>query len=262
MLVYAAAFVVVRVQQFWLATIMQPCESRGSPVRTCRERNSILSAYIFWSGQSQLNNLIFHTSITYTSRPDIFDMAEYFGAAAASIALLTQLTQCGVQIHKAIKKIKRSRTDIAELADETIIFAGLCDDFLRTRNGERKVSTRGNSSMESLDAWIKKTLKGLQEVLQTVEGLRKRRSRTSLEKRLIAYLEWFFSASLVKRLRENMSVATDSVQGFSTLICIQKLNEELQMLRVALTRPSRRKEIEEELGMSIEDKINILQQAV
>ncbi|KAF2623605.1 hypothetical protein BU25DRAFT_177347 [Macroventuria anomochaeta] len=189
-------------------------------------------------------------------------MAEIFGAVVGGVALSTQLTQCGKKIRKAIKKIKSSRRDISELADDTVIFAGLCEGFLRACADGREAHIGRSSSIGSLNIWIKKTLAGLHELLRKVEALKHDPRYRSWQDTLIAYLEWFFSTSSVKHLRANMAVARESINGFSNLMCIQKLNEELRMLRIALTRPMSRAEIERNLRLEIEEKIDLVKQAI
>jgi hypothetical protein len=191
-------------------------------------------------------------------------MADIFGAAVAGIALLTELTKFGIAIRKATKRIKNSRRDIAELTDETVIFAGLCEEFLRTCADDHEAkSSAAASSIGPLNAWIKRTSTGLYELLRKVEAVGpESRDQYSLQETCIAKLEWFFSKDTVRRLRDSLTVARASISGFSNLICIEKLNQELHMLYKALSSRSSRQEAELELGMSIEEKIRMVRQAM
>jgi hypothetical protein len=173
-------------------------------------------------------------------------MADIFGAAVAGLALLTELTKFGIAIRKATKRIKNSRRDIAELTDETVIFAGLCEDFLRTCANDREAKSTG-----------------LCELLRKVEAVGPEpKHQYSLQEVLIAKLEWFFSKDAVRRLRGSLTVARASISGFSNLMCIRKLNEELQMLREALSSRASRQKVELKLGMSVEEKIRMVRQAM
>jgi hypothetical protein len=191
-------------------------------------------------------------------------MADIFGAAVAGLALLTELTKFGIAIRKATKRIKNSRRDIAELTDETVIFAGLCEDFLRTCANDREAkSSAAASSIGPLKAWIKRTSTELCELLRKVEAVGPEpKHQYSLQEVLIAKLEWFFSKDAVRRLRGSLTVARASISGFSNLMCIRKLNEELQMLREALSSRASRQKVELKLGMSVEEKIRMVRQAM
>jgi hypothetical protein len=191
-------------------------------------------------------------------------MADIFGAAIGGIALLSQLTKFGIAIRKATKRIKNSRRDIAELTDETVIFAGLCEEFLRTCADDHEAkSSAAASSIGPLNAWIKRTSTELRELLRKVEAIGPEpKHQHSLQQTLIAKLEWFFSKDTVRRLRDSLTVARASISGFSNLVCIKKLNEELQMLREALSSRDSRQKVELKLGMSVEEKIRMVRQAM
>jgi hypothetical protein len=190
-------------------------------------------------------------------------MAEIFGAVAAGVALCTELTKFGVAIRKAAERIKNSRRDIAELTDETVIFAGLCEEFLRACADNREANSSAALSIRPLSAWIKRTSTGLCELLRKVEAVGPDpRHQYSLQERLIAYLEWCFNKDTVKRLRDFLNVARTSMSGLSNLMCIRKLNEELQMLYAALSNRISRRKVEIKLGMTIEEKIRMVRQAM
>jgi hypothetical protein len=190
-------------------------------------------------------------------------MAEIFGAVAAGIALCTQLTQFGIAIHKATKDIRNSRRDIVKLADETILFASSSEDFLRSCADDSQAKSSATYSIRPLIIWINKTKIGLFKLLQNVEALQSNpKDRPSLQNVLIAYLKWHFSKREVKCLRVSLSIARASMNGYSNLICIRKLEEELQLLSRALDNAASRVEIEKRLGMSIEDKIELIKESM
>jgi hypothetical protein len=190
-------------------------------------------------------------------------MAEIFGAVAAGIALCNQLTQFGIAIHRATKDIKNSRRDIIKLADETILFASSSEDFLRFCADDHQAKSTATCSIRPLTAWIRKTKTGLFKLLDNVEALRSDPiNRPSLQKVLIAYLMWYFSKKEVKCLRVSLNIARASMNGYSNLMCIQKLKEELQLLRRALKNAAIRKEVEKKFGISVEDKIKLVEHAM
>jgi hypothetical protein len=190
-------------------------------------------------------------------------MAEVFGAVAAGVALCTELTKLGRAIHKATKRIKNAGRDIAELTDETVIFAGLCEDFLRTCADDHDAESSAVSSILPLNAWVKRTSTGLCDLLRKVEAIGPEpMHQYSIQNTLIAHIEWFFSKETVRRLRDSLTVARASMSGFSNLMCIRKLNEELHMLGAALSNRTSRKDIELRFGMSVEEKIRMVKQAM
>lgn len=187
-------------------------------------------------------------------------MADIFGAVAAGITICAQLAEFGKAIRKATKRIKNSRRDIADLSDETVIFAGLCEEFLRTFTDTK---SKAASSVAPLITWLRRTNTELSELLQKVEALTPDPTyRVSIQETLIAYLEWYFSKNAVKKLRASLTIARESMNGFSNVLCIQKLNEELQILKNALRDASSRKTMEEKLGVKLERKIKMVEQAM
>jgi hypothetical protein len=188
-------------------------------------------------------------------------MAEIFGAAVGGVALCATLVDIGLAIHKATKRIKNTRQDVAELTNETMIFAGLCDEFFRTCVDDQEAMRGAASSILALKAWIEKTSTELLALLQKVEAVGPAaRFRHSLQDTLIAYLEWLSSKDTVKRLRNSLTVARASIDGFSNLMCIRKLNEELRVLYAILANETDRRKAELELGMKLEEKIQMVQQ--
>ncbi|KAJ8111518.1 hypothetical protein OPT61_g5914 [Boeremia exigua] len=185
---------------------------------------------------------------------------EVAGLALAGLALIGPLTKCGIEVKETFKKIKSSRRDISKLADDTVIFAGLCTDFLQICANEHKAHADKSAPIKCLIAWIRKMLKALRKILQKVKALDQ--SPLSLQDKIIAYIEWFFSTSTVERLRANINFASVNIQGFTNVMFIEKINEELRMLKRALKQPSKHKEIEGDLGMSIGEKIDLLKKSI
>jgi hypothetical protein len=186
-------------------------------------------------------------------------MAEIFGAVAGGMAVCGQLKDLGIWIYEATKRIKNSRRDVLELSDEAVIFAGLCEDFLRTCEDDY----RTKKSVRRLFAWLKQTQIALSNLFEKVKVLSQDSEyHYSFQEICIAYWDWFASKNLVKGLRASLRIAGIGISGFSNLMCIRKLNKELQMLRLALTNADSRREMEKKLGMKIEEKMKVVQRAM
>jgi len=188
---------------------------------------------------------------------------EIFGAVVGGITLCAQLSRLGNDVREAINRIKNSRRDVLALSDEAVIFAGLSTEFLRLCNEDHAANKDLVSSIYRLKNWIKRTNRGITQLLKKVGALLPdSRSKRSLEERCIARLEWFGSKKSVESLRALMSMARTSIDGFSNLIYIRKLKEELDVLKLALTNARDRKIIEERFGIALEEKIKMVQQSM
>jgi hypothetical protein len=168
-------------------------------------------------------------------------MAEIFGAVAAGLTICTQLAQLGNAIRKGVKRIKNARKDVLELSDEAVLF----------------------TSLDRLVAWLEQPESALSELLEKVKALiRDPKYQYSWQEKCIAQIEWFGSKGAVKRLRASLSIARSSISGYSNLMCIQKLNEELRMLHLATRCDENRRIVQAQLGMTLEKKIDIVERAM
>jgi hypothetical protein len=188
-------------------------------------------------------------------------MAEIFGAVAAGIAIGSKLIQLGCAIQRSIERIKNSRKDIEDLANETIIFAGLYQKFLRACDDDRHAKTTDAPAVIPLIDWAEGTLKKLNKLLRKVESLYPQtKVRTKLEDTCIARIVWFGSTRKVQALRNSLSVARESIHGFSNLMCLEKLKDQLKLLKEALRDRNKCREPEERLGVKLEDSIRKIEQ--
>lgn len=188
-------------------------------------------------------------------------MAEIFGAVAASIAVGSELIRLGCAIQKRIKRIKNSRKDIQKLANETIMFAGLYQRFLRACDEDPNAYRTDAAATRPLITWAQSTVDSLKELLQKVEALHPQsKPRFNFEDKAISHLVWYRSASAVKTLRVSLSVARESINGFSNLMCLDKLKELLKAINLAMNDPVKRSELEQKLGGTLEDKILVVNQ--
>lgn len=189
-------------------------------------------------------------------------MAEVLGAVAAGVALGSELVRIARSIQKVTKRIQHARRDVADLTKEAIIFAGLYQKFLHTCADDLKDRAKNNTSMMHLISWTRATLRGLRNLLKKVRPLQSNpKCYYSLSETLSAQWTWLFSARRVEGLRASLSVARECINAISNLICINKLDIELKLLKAALRSDrERRRVLEKELGMSLEDKIRMLEQ--
>lgn len=66
---------------------------------------------------------------------------------------------------------KNARRDVEEHTDETVLFVGLWEDFMRTCAIDQQSESCGDPSFGTLTRWIKNMLSGLFEILKKVEAL-------------------------------------------------------------------------------------------
>ncbi|KAL6704782.1 hypothetical protein ACN47E_007586 [Coniothyrium glycines] len=187
-------------------------------------------------------------------------MAEVFGAVAAGIALTSQLIKIGKSIRETIKGIQHTRQDVTELADEVIIFAGLYRDFLRTCSNDLKANASTALSAHRLEIWTKSIIHKFRDIVRDTEALIPKKSRCSVSESFKAHWKWFFSSSFVDGLRASLRVARETINAFTSLSLLKKLNSHLDLLRQALHNSENRQLIEEEYGMDLEEKIMEVEQ--
>jgi hypothetical protein len=262
----------VRVNHRWLVEIMHP---RHTHCFTGRDADIVLTGilvlYRLMSNfpisldcYSRLRDLHIQVTCDLGLNTRLLIMAlEILGAVAAGVALCTTLVESGKAIRKATKRIRNARKDVLELSDEAVIFAGLCEDFLHTCNDHREAKSRVFGSLHRLVAWLDHFKNALSELLNKVKAIiRDPRYHYSWEKKCSAYLEWMGSKSTVKKLRASLELAISSISGYSNLMYIQRLHEELQMLKLALENERSRQTIEEKFGMTLEEKIEMVLQSM
>jgi hypothetical protein len=183
-------------------------------------------------------------------------MAEILGAVAAGIPICSQLVITGRAIQRAAERVKNSRCDVEKLANETIIFAGLFRRFLDACKEDEDARSTDAASVYTLIGWAQGVVANLGELLGQVNALdRKLRPRPSLEKIAIARVVWFANKKPVDALRASLSVARESMQGYSNLMFLHKLNEQIKMLKEALIDNTKRSVLEKQLGITLEARI-------
>jgi hypothetical protein len=187
-------------------------------------------------------------------------MAEVAGAIIGGIGICSQLFRLGREVRKAVKTIRNSRRDIEKLARETLIFAALYQRFSVTCE-ESSINSSDAVAIAELNTWAQTSVDGLKELMHKVKPLLPdEKSSHTIERVLIARLEWLFSTSTIKALRASLSVARESINGFGTLMLVNKLNTEIALLKDALKNQETRRKLETQYGIPLEEKIRGLEQ--
>jgi 23S rRNA A2030 N6-methylase RlmJ len=107
-------------------------------------------------------------------------------------------------------------------------------------------------------AWAEEAVHGFKELLDRVQALIGDSLSSKLDT-LIARVRWYFSENEVKFLRSSLSVARESMRGFSNIRVIEKLDEQMRLLKAAIAKGSQRT-IEDQLGVDLEERIRMLVQ--
>lgn len=187
-------------------------------------------------------------------------MAEIFGAVVAGVSVCHEMSRIAKAIRDIAKAIKNAPKDIAKLSDETIIFTGLYSTFLQTCEDDPKICQGAAMSIDRLKVWAESTIKRLKVILKEGDAIRPDSNyRYSLRHTWKAHWKWLIRRNVVAALHTSLSVARQSIEGFSNLMCIRKLNEELVLLRHALLDPMKRRALEQELGVPLVDKIQSIE---
>ncbi|KAH9866299.1 hypothetical protein J1614_008865 [Plenodomus biglobosus] len=188
---------------------------------------------------------------------------EIVGAAAGCVALCTTLIRVCEGIHAAQKSVQHAREDIKQLANEGIIFANIYEAFRSTCNEELEKSMDTSRATRRLNRWVKALKKDLLQILGKVKTLSLDRE---VERKVVTvfkeHVNWFFKRSAVEKLRASLSVARESIQEFSIIVNIRKLNQLLDLLTSALNDQAEREKLELKLGMRLEEKIEVVKQAI
>lgn len=186
-------------------------------------------------------------------------MAEILGAVAAGIAVCHEMSRLAKAIRNVAKSIKNAPRDVATLTDETIIFTGLYSTFLQTCEDNREICRGATPSIQGLEVWAEGTIERLSKLLLEADAIcPTSNTRYSLRKTTTASIKWLVKRNVVDALKASLNLARQRIEGSSNLMYIRKLNEELVMLQEALKNPTKRRAVERELGMSLEDKVHTL----
>lgn len=182
-----------------------------------------------------------------------------FGGVAAANTFIGQFIQLSRSLHKMAKSDKTAPDDIIEMAGEMSIFAGLFETFLDVcRDDSKKHNTL---ALSKLIVWSQKAFFGLEKLLEEVEPLisqgKDGHDEYSFVKRVIAHMRWYFSKSAAEHFRVSLRVARESINGYTNVIYIKKINKVLKALRHI--DKQKRRATEKKLGMSLEEYTKVLE---
>jgi hypothetical protein len=183
---------------------------------------------------------------------------EVFSGVAAAITLGAELLRLSHLLSKMIKTMKTARRDMTKLVAEMETFADLYNDFYGVCIADRK---RGTASTKRLVAWIMQAITAFKTLLDRVRALAGETAHGVLDT-LAAHVKWYFSENDVKCLRASLSVARESMRGFSNIAVIEKVDGEMELIRAAIARGDGEslREMEDGLGMSAREKLRELEQ--
>jgi hypothetical protein len=178
---------------------------------------------------------------------------EVFGVVAAGLTLSAELIRLGRSLHKAIKVVKYARSEIEKLTAELEIFSGLYDQFMSVCVFGAKAKYCNAAPTRRLVAWARDARDSIRKLLDRVRGL----AGDSIVDKVTARVQLYFSEHEVKCLRLALCVARESMNGFTNIRLIEKLDEEMAMLQAASAQGNRQTH-EQQLGMSIEVRNKLL----
>jgi hypothetical protein len=181
------------------------------------------------------------------------------GGVSAGVTLSAEILRLSRSLRKMIKSIKFAKDDIRKVTEEMNIFAELLGQFLRVCSDSPASTTSVSFSPESLVSWTEEATRGLRRLLREVKALASDvKYDYSIVERATAHVKWYFSKSSVKCFCASLRVARESMNGFTNIRVIEKLDEQLIFLKRAI-REGNREKIEDKLGMAAEKCIKNLE---
>jgi hypothetical protein len=180
---------------------------------------------------------------------------DVFSAVAAGVALTTELSRLCRSFHKLVIQMRHAPRELSKLVDEMRLYTDIYSEFCRACHDTARKSNIG-SPIRHLVAWTKDAIRGFKELLGKV-GLLIDGSTSSVAQRCAARMKWYFNEKEIKCTRASLSVARQSISALSNIRIIGKIDEEIQMLEEIILQGNRRI-IEEKLGMSVEQRLQVL----
>jgi hypothetical protein len=168
-----------------------------------------------------------------------------------------ELLRLSRSLRKTFRAIRSAPRDVDKLVKEMEIFAGLYEDFLEICSSGEKHDARSISAVKLLAAWARKAIKGMTKLLERVQALSGGPLNSKMET-LVAYLRWYFSDREVKFLRSSLNVARESIIGFSNIRAVQRLEEQIRLLKAAMAQDNQQT-IEARLDVSLEEQMKLLE---
>lgn len=194
--------------------------------------------------------------------PEKMEALAIFGGITGACTLGTELIRISRYLRKIVKSVKYARRDISKTAQEMSMFAGLLEDFLDICVGNSASNTEIYSLSESLISWTTSATHGLRKLLKKVRALISHPTKEySRIEKLTAHVNWYFKRASVEYFRASLRVARESIQAFTNIRCIEKLEEQLAFLKQAV-RDGTQRALEAKLQIKLEERIDMLQQKV
>jgi hypothetical protein len=184
---------------------------------------------------------------------------EPFSAAAAAVTLCPIVIGITRELRNAYKSVKYARRELEELVTEMDIFTDHYSEFLKACSTRKKHRKRVWSAKTKLVSWAQRAILDFRELLDKVDALARDPTypHTVMET-AFAHYKWYFSKNHLGHLRASLSVARQSMVGFTNICNIELLDEQLAHLKSVVT-PQQRQEIEKEYGMTKEQRAEELQ---
>ncbi|KAI4646012.1 hypothetical protein J4E93_005591 [Alternaria ventricosa] len=184
---------------------------------------------------------------------------EPFSAAAAAVALCPIVIGIAKELRVAYKKITYARQELEELVNEMDIFTDLYTEFLKVCSTRKKHRRSVSSAKRKLVSWTKHAIADFKTLAHKVDAL----SRDPVYKHSIidtglAKFKWYFNTKHLVYLRASLSITRQSMVGFTNICAIELLDEQLAHLKSVLTA-QQREDILYEYGMTVEQRIQVLQ---
>lgn len=184
---------------------------------------------------------------------------EPFSVAAAAVALGPIVIGIAQELRVAYKKITYARQELEELVNEMDIFTDLYTEFLKICSTRMRHRGRVSSVKQKLVSWTKRSIRDYRELARKVDALsRDPIYQHNIIDTAVAKFKWYFSTRHLVFLRASLSIARQSMVGFTNICAIESLDEQLAHLKSILT-PQQRKEIFNKYGMTVEQRIHVLQ---
>lgn len=184
---------------------------------------------------------------------------EPFSVAAAAVTLCPVIIGITSSLCNAAKSIKYARRELEDLTNEMLIFSVLYRQFLELCSKNKK-DKQASSARKRLKSWAEKAIFDFEKLSRHVDALStKPLQHHSATETLTAHFKWYLKKSTLKYFRASLIVARQSMLGFINICNIERLDEELAMLRSVLTRKEKL-DIEKKTGKTVEELIQLLQQ--
>jgi len=186
-------------------------------------------------------------------------MAEIFGTIAAAVTLGPVILKLGRELRDGARSVKFARRELEELVNEMSIFTALTYEFYNACSTKKKQTELVLSAQERLADWTEAAIQDFEQLSYTVDALSTDPIYQHTAYQVArAHYDWYRSKSYLEYLRASLSVARQSMNGFTNVCNMELLDEQLVYLKSVLTT-QQRKEIEQEFGMPVEKRIKVIQ---